>query len=112
MTTMNPEVKAQWVAELRSGKYVQGKGALQSNGSFCCLGVLCSISPANAVLRDGYMCYDNQVNYLPQSVIDWAGLDGRNPTVRVSDDDVFPLAYLNDTGRTFDQIADIIEENL
>ncbi len=38
---MNPEIKARWVAELRSGRHVQGKGRLRnSDGSMCCLGIL------------------------------------------------------------------------
>ncbi len=36
---MDQEFKAKWVAALRSGKYVQGKGALAKDGRFCCLGV-------------------------------------------------------------------------
>lgn len=46
---MNPEIKAQWLAALRSGNYIQGKYYLQSfdvtgeQHTFCCLGVLCDI---------------------------------------------------------------------
>jgi len=36
--------KEEWVAALRSGKYTQGKGYLNNQGLFCCLGVLCEIS--------------------------------------------------------------------
>lgn len=57
MKKMNPELKAKWVAALRSGDYKQTKGALKkiiytyNRGSFvekeeyafCCLGVLCDI---------------------------------------------------------------------
>lgn len=52
--SMNPEVRAQWVAALRSGKYKQGVGRLKREASgfgpgdgeeFCCLGVLCDIQP-------------------------------------------------------------------
>ena len=37
---MAPELKAKWVAALRSGKYKQGKGTLYKGGKHCCLGVL------------------------------------------------------------------------
>lgn len=41
------EIKGQWVAALRSGKYVQGHGLLRLSGdgfeAFCCLGVLADI---------------------------------------------------------------------
>jgi hypothetical protein len=40
---MNPEVKAKWVAALRSGKYIQGHGRLSSHNQHCCLGVLCEV---------------------------------------------------------------------
>ena len=40
---MNPEIKAKWVAALRSGEYKQAKGQLRIGNSFCCLGVLCNL---------------------------------------------------------------------
>jgi hypothetical protein len=49
-TRMNPEIKARWVAALRSGEYKQGKGNLRisdhrlSDDVFCCLGVLCDLA--------------------------------------------------------------------
>jgi hypothetical protein len=42
---MNPEVKAGWIAALRSGKYEQGKSYLHRGNEYCCLGVLCEITP-------------------------------------------------------------------
>lgn len=41
---MNPELKAKWVAALRSGKYEQGHEYLNKDGKFCCLGVLCDVA--------------------------------------------------------------------
>jgi hypothetical protein len=41
---MTPELKAKWLAALRSDKYQQGEGALSQDGNFCCLGVLCDIA--------------------------------------------------------------------
>jgi hypothetical protein len=43
---MNPEVKARWVAALRSGEYLQGTSTLRIGDQFCCLGVLCDIYSA------------------------------------------------------------------
>lgn len=45
---MDPELKAKWTAELRSGKYKQGAGRLRKlveDGTwvFCCLGVLAEV---------------------------------------------------------------------
>ncbi len=40
---MQAELKAKWVAALRSGKYQQSSDALRTEDGFCCLGVLCDI---------------------------------------------------------------------
>lgn len=43
---MNPEVKAEWLAALRSGAYKQAQARLfdPETGGYCCLGVLCDIA--------------------------------------------------------------------
>jgi hypothetical protein len=46
---MNPEVKSMWVEALRSNDYLQGRGALNRNGLFCCLGVLCDVALKNGI---------------------------------------------------------------
>lgn len=119
---MNPKIKAQWVEALRSGRYQQGDGALRArNNKFCCLGVLCDLH-ASAVGRewdwdddgDAYS-YGGYSELLPTSVMEWAELEDDAPTVqydiggtKCTDN----LASLNDEGRTFDWIADKIEEQL
>lgn len=40
---MDEELKAKWVAALRSGKYTQTKGTLRDDRGFCCLGVLLDV---------------------------------------------------------------------
>lgn len=51
-------LKARWMAALTGGKYKQGRGQLkveQKHGKgalYCCLGVLCDISPAVAARND------------------------------------------------------------
>lgn len=40
---MEPELKAKWVAALRSGKYQQTTGQLRNEKGFCCLGVLLDV---------------------------------------------------------------------
>jgi len=47
---MDAEIKAKWIAALRSGEYQQGSGALKiehHNGTVehCCLGVLAELHP-------------------------------------------------------------------
>jgi hypothetical protein len=116
---VNQEIKDQWLAALRSGKYKQGHGALQVNDMYCCLGVLCAISPFadEAQMRpDGSVYYietsesgyrQDQEGILPRHIKDWAGLESRNPSASHS-----TLASLNDQGATFEEIADIIEREL
>lgn len=46
---MTPELKAKWVAALRSGEYKQGQARMKrihedDTASYCCLGVLCEIT--------------------------------------------------------------------
>lgn len=41
---MNPKVKAAWLKALRSGKYRQARGSLNTSGAYCCLGVLCDVT--------------------------------------------------------------------
>lgn len=38
---MNKQLRDEWLADLRSGKFKQGSGRLQRGNTFCCLGVLC-----------------------------------------------------------------------
>lgn len=40
---LDPKLKAEWVAALRSGKYEQGTSFLNRDNKFCCLGVLCDL---------------------------------------------------------------------
>lgn len=124
---MNPEVKAEWVAALRSGDYTQDSESslLHSDEGYCCLGVLCDIAVKKGVTfahdRSGRWDYGissdpaNDVlasAYLPGEVIQWAGLDGSNPVVGHYVGTNGSLASINDTGTPFEKIADIIEERL
>lgn len=116
---MDPKIKQQWVAALRSGEYKQGAGALhrfsEAGDTYCCLGVLCDLAVKASVCRrymdeDGIYHYGHASHndtYLDSSIVEWSGLDGYNPKVEGR-----RLAELNDKGFTFDQIADLIEWGL
>ena len=122
---MNPEIKKQWVADLRSGKFPQTDGYLRYGDAFCCLGVLCDQAAKAGVVSeeraadDDYYYYSNVVGELPDAVKEWAGLDSTTPAVDVrlydEDDalDFVDLATLNDDyGFNFGRIADLIESQL
>lgn len=128
---MNQEVKAAWVSALRSGEYEQGIAALRSGNKFCCLGVLCDIAIKQFDLdvevehkegcSDPTCCnsfeYDGEGSFLPPSVQDWAEMPDKIGKLETPVDfsgatggRLFSLYAANDAGLTFEQIADIIEE--
>lgn len=116
---MNPEIKAQWVAALRSGDYLQGVGSLRYEGGFdgsmryCCLGVLCDLAVKAGVGAwiGGYdewvgggveYGHDGYVSLPGSRVTDWAGL--ALPAAS-------ELANINDVERQgFEYIASYIEK--
>ena len=110
---INPDIKSKWVAALRSGKYKQGQGKLRVNDRYCCLGVLCDIvnpegweqipDPDNKVYANRYRGSCN-AHYIPHDLEKDAGLGNSINVLR--------LAPLNDSGYSFDQIADYIEKHL
>ena len=112
MSIMLPtELKKKWVKALRSGEYDQGREALcsisRSGAQYCCLGVLYEVEhgenawemkPEYCNVNDGELCAEgnSQVygdRYIGSSV-------------------VVQLSRNNDTGKSFDDLADWIDENL
>ena len=92
---MDAELKAKWVAALRSGKYEQGPLFLRNGESYCCLGVLCDVLDPNGWPED---------HCLALTTLDATGLSGM---------EVSNLVHLNDTlGYPFNTIADWVEANL
>jgi hypothetical protein len=112
---MNPQIKQKWVDALRSGDYQQGRNYLRTDNGFCCLGVLCDLyGKENNVewnlANNGHNYeFQDMESYLPSSVRKWAGVEGCNPHIN---DGESTLVRLNDSGSTFEQIADVIEEQL
>ena len=99
---MKASVKKKWVAALRSGKYQQGFSSLKrDDGSYCCLGVLCSISGKP---------YRGSDLVIPDSVKRWAGLEDPDPFI---ESETSHVTGLNDNRQlSFSRIADIIEAQL
>ena len=112
---MNPQIKQKWVDALRSGEYQQGQCYLRTNSGFCCLGVLCDLYGKennvewNLVNNGHNYEFQDRESYLPSSVRKWADLEYCNPPVN---DEESTLGELNDSGSTFEQIADVIEKKL
>lgn len=125
---MNPEIKAQWLEDLRSGNFRKGRGVLHrvrdaSDGTkiheFCCLGVLCEQAVAAGVVErhgspdnGGAYSYgaDSDATYLPREVREWAGIDTHSPVVMTGEYRGDHVATLNDDHYDdFGPIADAIE---
>ena len=134
------EVMVKWVKALRSGKFKQGEGTLKQFNSkgvaqHCCLGVLCELyndtmrKSKKKTLREkfidnnsdfshGYCRFGNRSDDLPKEVREWAGMKTNLGVFKIEKTDYIGryldkecLADLNDTGRKFKTIADIIEKN-
>lgn len=100
-TTMDPEIKARWLARLRSGEIEQGREYLGRGDARCCLGVLCDLAGIAEIIEvrqsryydeDGDIDFDDWRDYgqddeetLPRAVQDWAGLYEGNPLIQVPD---------------------------
>jgi hypothetical protein len=105
---MNPEIKQKWVDALRSGKYKQGIEELKdSEGRYCCLGVLCVVTKQKKWAGRSTLPEHIQANVgvtecgdLPKPIY----VDGQLYST---------LTGLNDFAEyDFNRIADIIEEQL
>jgi len=99
-----PENIQKWINALRSGDYDQQKGTLKGTGGYCCLGVYCSLMgkepPEVSVeeIEDEVPDYEG-----PMELYDYCR---ENIDPDVVEDGIF----MNDGGKTFLEIADMIEE--
>lgn len=134
---MDSEIKARWIAALRSGEFAQGAGWLRTDGDdesrYCCLGVLCEMATQDGTIppfspRDGYGGQFTMPSLLVRA---WSNADrndipygNRDWLVAVDDatkaamspaavleivNGTASVAVLNDDGFTFEQIANLIE---
>lgn len=140
---MKGDVLDELVKRLRSGKYKQGHSALRRVGegdgpdTFCCLGVMCEMAVEEGVItrepqmhRLGGVSYSYRdgdsisTSYLPQSVVDWAGIESdveKHPDMgdyyyeergTWGDGRYDALSVMNDNGMPFDEIADWMVANV
>ena len=104
LQSITKELKDQWVAALRSGKYEQGRGLLLKDDKFCCIGVLCDIiNPTDWVysstIGPGIYSYTRGIHYAPVEIL----------SLNIQT----PLSIMNDEeGKSFNEIADWIEDNV
>jgi hypothetical protein len=101
-------VREQWVEALRSGKYIQRDRALRRGDGMCCHGVLLDIvdpdgwtPPPDGGTRWQHRLALDGGTFMPK--ISWFR-ETVGPGISA-----YQLSDANDAGKTFDQIADIIE---
>lgn len=106
---LRSDIKAAWLEALRSGKYKQGHERLynSNDNSFCCLGVLCRVQHPEDSLEKIDM-YAMPAEIYSEFAFDDADWDLKCKV----DGEMEILAELNDHGRTFLAIADIIERTV
>lgn len=121
---LNKDNISKWITALRSGDYEQGCGCLvaSSNGDnrYCCLGVACKLYQNEigglveksklSLSQDATLTsFNADCNYLPNIVSEWFGFDSVDPRVEYRGF-IESLSQLNDKGKTFTEIADLIEQ--
>lgn len=124
-TTLTPKqreaIYEAWVAALRSGQYKQGRAYLESDGKFCCFGVLCHVlhqRPELGIKMDRLVIPGEATEYsTPTSpgyrgrvpgIASALGLSTTMPRRRRSFEDM--LVTLNDAkGANFAEIAQFIK---
>lgn len=113
---MNKEVKDLWVATLRGNEYKQGRFMLRDlDDHFDPIGVLCDLAVSAGVLPEpkkytkpeahnffGYT-YGGLATRAPKEVCEWAGIGYWTCNTVIT---------MNDNGKSFNDVADWIEQNL
>lgn len=109
--------REKWVAALRSGEYKQTHGVLKnSDNRYCCLGVACEIFSKE---NEGGFEYihgefyfksgdEERVGSPPTNVVKYFGLISEFGIWGEGDGE--SLVGMNDNGKSFEEIAQIIEE--
>lgn len=108
---MKKSIAMRWAKALESGRYKQTIESLQDSNGNCCLGVLCRISRKGKFINnDAFLEFglngDSQSNVLIPGVMRWAGI-----STEIGEFAGTSLADLNDTGKSFKEIAKIIRKH-
>jgi hypothetical protein len=99
--------RRKWVEALRSGEYEQAIRRLHREGAHCCLGVACRVAGLTDEELGGYANLTHQRRW--GKVRDFFGLRDGFGSYNVDDGYSRCLTDDNDEGKSFAQIADIIE---
>lgn len=114
------DFQLEWLDALESGKYKQGKSKLkytdgEGKCNFCCLGVGCELlNIENKCGLDGTFVFEEDYVFLPPGKLTNALKlnDSTGALINNSNDTYsFSLSYINDTGKSFKEIAKFCREN-
>lgn len=115
---MKQDIAVKWAAALRSGQYSQAKSWLfeSEDGEitgYCCLGVLCDLyqrETGHTIIKECDLGFSalGEPAVLPETVQSWAGM--RTANGHLGDLPV-SLSQANDAGKTFNEIAAIIDRH-
>ena len=132
---MKQNIMKKWVKALRSGKFKQGTGTLKQYNSkgqvkYCCLGVLCELynqemkkkkkKTLPEKTKNNNSCFTDWHKHtvfgdkgfdLPKEVMKWSGIETSDGQLWYTLGDLSTLSSLNDSGKRFKTIANIIEKN-
>ena len=109
-----------WIKALRSGEYKQARYVLRHEDNFCCLGVACDIFRKRTKLgswvsnlyqehnKDFKLSKSKESEVMIRGVYQYFGFKEGNP--QDSDKNESSLASLNDRGKSFKFIANVIEK--
>ena len=103
-----------WIKALRSGDYPQTQGCMQDDKGFCCLGVLMHIEGEDIFFGEEDDDYNNY--NLVYSWVDFPDITVKCPAHPVNSGEMnqMPLSTklvdMNDSGHSFEEIADTIVE--
>lgn len=110
---MPRKLLAAWLEALRSGKYRQGRGRLERDGAYCCLGLLQQCIDEKVERRD--FVPDKPAFALPSHAwlishgVQFLGTSGSTSNDPIVWEANETLSGLNDKGVPFSEIADFIE---
>ena len=109
----NVDLIKEWIKALRSNEYNQTRGALQDDYGYCCLGVLCEIDHYTTKRRIPFQSGKTTYTYSTKNN-DFESSCSQLPTglmvrLGILGDGQAMLIDMNDHGRSFQYIADWIE---
>lgn len=121
-------IENRWIPALESGRFPKGKGSLNRDGKFCCLGVACELLVEDGLLEKSNSPYD-LISYqspntrswdsvvLPTAVASFIGITPWGSLSKMTEDgNYITLTQVNDASDTFEpviaEIRKALEEDL